>query len=112
MTDADYMRMAITKAEEGIASGQTPFGACIVRQGQVLACAHNTVWAGTDATAHAEINALREACRCAETIDLTGSVVYSTCEPCPMCLSACLWARVSRVIFGARIEDAARYGFN
>ena len=112
MTDPDYMRRAIRKAKAGIAEGQTPFGACVVRDGRVLACAHNTVWAETDATAHAEINALREACRRAGTIDLAGSVVYSTCEPCPMCFSACLWARVSRVVFGARIEDAARCGFN
>lgn len=112
MTDREGMQRAIDKAAAGIRAGQTPFGACIVRDGVVLACAHNTVWATTDITAHAEVTALREACRQAGSIDLSGAVIYSTCEPCPMCFSACHWARIRRIVFGARIADAKRAGFN
>lgn len=106
-----FMRLALDKAREGMERGQTPFGACIVRGGQVLGCAHNTVWADTDSTAHAEINAVREACRKTGSIDLSGAVIYSTCEPCPMCFSACHWAKIDTIFFGARIADAAQAGF-
>lgn len=107
-----YMRTAIQKAARGVRNGQTPFGACVVREGRVVSCAHNLVWKNTDCTAHAEIIALRQACRKLGTVDLSGSIMVSTCEPCPMCYSACHWARVSTIVFGARIEDARRYGFN
>ncbi|HPT99677.1 MAG TPA: nucleoside deaminase [Armatimonadota bacterium] len=110
--DERFMRMAIEKAREGVAQGGSPFGACIVRDGEVVACAHNRVWQETDITAHAEIVAIREACRKLGTIDLSGCEIYSTCEPCPMCFAACHWARLDRVIFGARIADAAACGFN
>lgn len=106
------MRLAMRKALAGIRKGQTPFGAVIVKQGKVIACAHNTVWKSTDATAHAEINAIRAACRKLKSIDLSGCVIYSTCEPCPMCLSACHWARIKEIVFGCRIRDAAQAGFN
>lgn len=112
MTDREGMQLAIDKAAEGVRNGQTPFGACIVRDGAVLACSHNVVWATADITAHAEITALREACRAAGSIDLSGAVIYSTCEPCPMCFSACHWARIRRVVFGAGIADARAAGFN
>lgn len=112
MTDDErWMREAIAAARRGIASGQTPFGACIVRAGEIVAAAHNTVWASTDSTAHAEVNAIREACRRLGRIDLSGCAIYSTCEPCPMCFSACHWARLDRIVYGASIEDAARAGF-
>lgn len=110
--DEALMRRAIAVAEEGVRSGQTPFGACVVRDGEVVAAEHNVVWATTDVTAHAEIQALRAACRELGTIDLTGCDVYTTCEPCPMCFAACHWARVDRIVSGARIEDAADAGFN
>ncbi|MBZ5594078.1 MAG: nucleoside deaminase [Acidobacteriia bacterium] len=106
------MRLAIVKAREGIASGQTPFGACIEREGRVVSCEHNTVWQTTDITAHAEIHAIREACRKLSSIDLSGCVIYSTCEPCPMCFSACHWARISKIVYGANIQDALRSGFH
>ena len=112
MNDEDFMRLAIEKAREGIAEGQTPFGACIVKGGQVITCEHNRVWQTTDSTAHAEVVAIRSACEALGTIDLSGSVMYATCEPCPMCFSACHWARISRIVYGAEIEDALDAGFN
>jgi guanine deaminase len=106
------MRLAIAKARQGIVGGQAPFGACIVKNGQVISIAHNVVWRTQDITAHAEIHAIRQACRKLKTIDLTGCIIYSTCEPCPMCFSACHWARIRGIVYGARILDAKRYGFN
>ncbi|HEV8540724.1 MAG TPA: nucleoside deaminase [Nitrospiraceae bacterium] len=112
MRDEDYMRLAVEAAREGIAKGQTPFGACLVKDGAVVSCVHNVVWERTDITAHAEIHAIREACRILKTVDLTGCAIYSTCEPCPMCFSASHWARLSMIHYGARIEDAKQAGFN
>lgn len=106
------MRLAIKKAWEGVRRGQTPFGACLVKNGKVVSCVHNRVWKTMDITAHAEIQAIREACLRLRTIDLSGSVIYSTCEPCPMCFSACHWARISKIIYGTRIQDARTIGFN
>jgi len=110
--DTAWMRLAIAKAEEGVRYGQTPFGACIVRRGRVVAVSHNRVWKNTDITAHAEICAIRQACQKLKTIDLSGCTMYSTCEPCPMCFSACHWANISRIVYGARIADAKRFGFH
>ena len=112
MNDEDYMRLAIAKAREGIDQGQTPFGACIVRDGQILACSHNEVWARHDITAHAEIQALRQACAELKDIDLSGATIYCTCEPCPMCFGAIHWARISRIVYGCDIFDAREFGFN
>ena len=110
--DRQAMELAIGEAQAGIDQGQSPFGCCIVKDGRVVACAHNTVWATGDPTAHAEVNAIRLAARHLGTIDLSGCTLYTTCEPCPMCYSAAHWARVSKVVFGARIEDAQAAGFN
>ncbi|MEK7368973.1 MAG: nucleoside deaminase [Planctomycetota bacterium] len=110
--DIKYMRMAVEKAREGVSKGQTPFGAVIVKKGRVLVCEHNTVWKDCDITAHAEMMAVRRACRKLNIIDLTGATLYSTCEPCPMCLGAIHWAGVSRVVFGCRIRDAKKMGFS
>lgn len=112
MKEEDYMRMAIGAAEKSISDGQTPFGACIVKDDVVLACEHNRVWKDTDITAHAEIVAIRKACKMVGDIDLSGAVLYSTCEPCPMCLAAAHWARIGRVVYGASISDAREAGFN
>ncbi|MEI6915515.1 MAG: nucleoside deaminase [Armatimonadota bacterium] len=112
MTDQDFMRLAIHTAEEGVKKGQTPFGAVIALEGKLIVAAHNVVWLTTDITAHAEINAIRQACRMLDSIDLTGCVIYSTCEPCPMCFSAIHWARIDRIVYGADIADAAECGFN
>lgn len=106
------MWQAIAVAIEGVAQGQTPFGACIVRDGKVIALAHNRVWDTCDPTAHAEVQAIRQASQGVDCIDLTGAVVYSTCEPCPMCFAACHWARVSRIVYAASIADAQLAGFN
>ncbi len=112
MDDKRFMVAAVAAATEGIEAGQTPFGACIVRDGKIISAAHNAVWKNTDITAHAEIQAIRTACRKLNTIDLAGGVIYSTCEPCPMCFAACHWARISKIVFGARIEDAEKAGFS
>jgi guanine deaminase len=110
--DERFMRLAIDKAREGVAQGQTPFGACIVTDGRPVACEHNVVWATTDITAHAEVTAIRAACKALGAIDLSGCVIFSTTEPCPMCFSAIHWARISKISFGTRIEDAEAFGFN
>jgi tRNA(Arg) A34 adenosine deaminase TadA len=110
--DEKFMRLAIEKARQGVGKGQTPFGACIVKGNKVVSCSHNLVWKDTDITAHAEITAIRQACKRLKTIDLSGCVIYSTCEPCPMCFAACHWARISRIVFGCAIKDAKKYGFN
>jgi len=112
MNDEDFMRLAIAKAKEGIAAGQTPFGACIVKGDDVIVCAHNCVWQETDITAHAEVQAIRDACRKMNSIDLSGCRIYSTCEPCPMCFSAIHWARIGMIVFGADIHDAKQAGFH
>lgn len=110
--DEIFMRLAIEKAHEGIKNEQAPFGACIVKDGKVLAAAYNTVWENKDITAHAEINAIREACRKLKDVSLSGCTIYTTCEPCPMCFSACHWARIKRIVYGASIEDSKKFGFN
>lgn len=111
-TDEEFMRLAIQKAKEGVDKGQTPFGACIVKDGQIVSCEHNKVWENTDITAHAEIVAIRDACDKLNTIDLSGCIIYSTTEPCPMCYSAIHWAKISKIIYGSRIGDAEAYGFS
>lgn len=110
--DKKFMRLAFNKARQGIEKWQTPFGACIVKNGKVISCSHNVVWRKTDITAHAEIAAIREACKKLKTVDLSGAVIYSTCEPCPMCLGACHWAKISRIVYGTRIADAKKAGFS
>ncbi|MCA9205471.1 MAG: nucleoside deaminase [Planctomycetales bacterium] len=106
------MQRAINIAQQGLSRGQSPFGCAIADPSGRLIVAHNTVVLDTDITAHAEINALREACRVRGDIHLTGCVVASTCEPCPMCMSALHWARVDAVYYGASIADATAAGFN
>jgi guanine deaminase len=105
------MDHAIAEARAGIASGQSPFGAVIVRGGEVVATGHNHVWANTDPTAHAEIECIRNAGKALGTIDLAGCEMYTTCEPCPMCAAAIHWANLDAVHFGARIADADAAGF-
>ncbi|HEV3165958.1 MAG TPA: nucleoside deaminase [Isosphaeraceae bacterium] len=111
MDEQDYMRRAIRKAQEGIAAGQSPFGAVIVRQRKVIGETHNAVWRNLDPTAHAEINCIRRAAAAVQTIKLSGCTMFSTCEPCPMCLAAIHWSRIDRVVFGASIADAVAAGF-
>ncbi len=112
MEHKKFMEIAIDQARQGIREGQTPFGACLVRDETVIARGHNSVWQTTDITAHAEIRTIRQACRDVGIVDFTGSTIYSTCEPCPMCFSAIHWARISRIVYGASIDDAEAAGFN
>jgi guanine deaminase len=110
--DRKYMEMAVREARKNLRTlDGGPFGAAIVRDGAVLAVARNTVLRN-DATAHAEVNAIRKACRKVGSFDLSGSVVYSTTEPCPMCFSAVHWARIGTIVYGTGIADARRTGFN
>jgi tRNA(Arg) A34 adenosine deaminase TadA len=112
MADEALMRRAIALAREAIAAGQMPVAAVIARDGAIVAEAHNTVWRDTDPTAHAEMNALRRAAASLGTVDLSGTTIYATLEPCPMCLAAIHWARVDRAVFGAGIADSVAVGFN
>lgn len=105
------MSLAIDAARRGIASGQTPFGAVIVRGGELVATGHNNVWSWTDPSAHAEVVCIRGAAKAMGAIDLVGCEMYTTCEPCPMCAAAIHWANLDAVHFGARIGDAAAAGF-
>jgi tRNA(Arg) A34 adenosine deaminase TadA len=110
-TEEYFMSLAVAKARDGIAAGQSPFGAVIVRAGAVVAATHNTVWRDLDPTAHAEVNCIRHAAQAIESINLAGCEMFSTCEPCPMCLAAIHWSKMTRVVFGATIADAAAAGF-
>lgn len=112
MSPSELMQLAIEKCRAGIAAGQSPFGCAIEQNGKVISCSHNTVVLTTDITAHAEVNAIREACRNIGSIFLDGAVVATTCEPCPMCMAALHWARVDTVYYGATIADADIAGFN
>jgi tRNA(Arg) A34 adenosine deaminase TadA len=112
MTDQEAMRLAIRKAQEAIAAGQSPFASVILRGEDVVAVTHNTVWRDTDPTAHAEMNCIRAAAAALRTIALHGCTLYSTTEPCPMCLSGIHWAKIDRVVYGAIIADATAAGFS
>lgn len=99
-------------AEENVRQGGGPFGALIVRDGVVLAEGMNRVTAHQDPTAHAEVVAIRAACQASGSFELRGCELYTSCEPCPMCLAAAYWARLDRVYFAASREDAAAAGFD
>ena len=106
------MRLAVKEARENIKTMDGgPFGACVVKGVRVLAVARNTVLKH-DATCHAEVNAIRIASRKVGNFDLSGGVIYSTNEPCPMCFGAIHWARIGTIVYGTGIKDAARIGFN
>ncbi len=107
------MRLAMREAEKNLKLlDGGPFGACIVKGRRVLAVARNTVLKRQDATRHAEVNAIGSASRLLGSFDLSGCVIYSTTEPCPMCFSAIHWSRIDTVIYGASIADAAKRNFN
>ncbi len=109
----ELMHRAIDVCRQGIAAGESPFGAAIAKSDGTLICvAHNSVRATCDSTAHAEINAIRLACTQLQRIDLSGHVLATTCEPCPMCAAAIHWAKLDAVIYGAAIADAAHAGFS
>lgn len=106
------MREAIRLSVENVAQGGGPFGAVIARDGEVVATGVNRVTASCDPTAHAEVNAIRAAAAQLGTFDLSGCEIYSSCEPCPMCLGAIYWARLDRLYFAGDRNDAERAGFD
>ena len=111
--DAAFMRRAITLADASVTTLEGgPFGAVIVRDGRIVGEGANRVTTDHDPTAHAEIVAIRDACRTLSTFSLEGCVIYTSCEPCPMCLAAIYWARLSRIVYGNTRKDAARIGFD
>ena len=108
----DFMSLAVAEAKAGIRSKHGgPFGAVVVKDGKAIASSHNCVLKNNDSTCHGEIAAIREAERKLKTFDLSGCELYTTAEPCPMCLAAILWANISKVYFGCSIEDTAAVSF-
>lgn len=107
-----YMIAAIEVAKQNIERGGGPFGAVIVKDGAIIASTGNSVTIDNDPTAHAEVNAIRQACKSLHTFDLSGCDIYSSCEPCPMCLSAIYWAHIDHLYYGATKTDAANAGFD
>ena len=113
VTQPEYMTRAVELALENVRSGQGgPFAAVVARNGRLIAEGVNRVTAMNDPTAHAEVLAIRRACDALGTWQLTGCELYTTCEPCPMCLGAVYWARVDRVYFACSRDDAAAAGFD
>ncbi len=114
VTKEEAMKMAIAEAKKNALTGYQeggPFGAVLVKDDKIVSMGHNQVIGNKDATAHAEINAIRLACQKLETHDLTGCVLYTSAEPCPMCLSAIIWANIKEVYYANTKEDAADIGF-
>ena len=107
-----FMRMAISEARRGIKAGHGgPFGSVIVKDGVVIAKSHNQVLKNNDPTCHGEIMAIHKACKKLGTHDLSGCEIYTTGEPCPMCMSAILWANIDKVYYGCNIADTEDIGF-
>ena len=108
----EYMKVAKELAEENLTiNAGGPFGACVVKDGEIIGRGSNKVISENDPTAHAEINAIREACKNIGSYDLSGCELYTSCYPCPMCLSAIIWANIKKVYYGNTKEDAAEIGF-
>jgi tRNA(Arg) A34 adenosine deaminase TadA len=111
--EEEWMREAIALAVGNVTSGRGgPFGAVIVKDGAVIAAGANQVTAANDPTAHAEITAIRKACAALGSFSLDGCDIYTSCEPCPMCLAAIYWARCRRIYYGCTAADAAKAGFD
>lgn len=111
-SDEKFMLLAVKEARKNFATMDGgPFGACIVKNNRVITVARNTVLKN-DATCHAEINAIRAASKKTKSYDLSGCIIYSTTEPCPMCFSAIHWARIKRIYYGTSTNDAKKIGFN
>lgn len=108
----EYIKMSVEQALEGIKNNEGgPFGAVIVKDNEVISCCNNRVLVDNDPTAHAEVVAIREACKRLNTYDLLGCIIYSSCEPCPMCLSAIIWANIKEIYYGSSRVDAEGIGF-
>ena len=113
MSQEKYMREALSLAETGMRSGRGgPFGCVVVRKGEIVGRGHNRVTSTNDPTAHAEVVAIRDACANLETFQLEDCELYTSCEPCPMCLSAIYWARLKRVFYANTRKDAAKIQFD
>lgn len=112
MTTEQLMRKAIALSVENIGNGGGPFGAVIAREGEIISTGVNRVTASNDPTAHAEVSAIRDAARKLGTFDLSGCEIYTSCEPCPMCLGAIYWARLSKIYFANTKADAKQAGFD
>ncbi|MCP8951028.1 nucleoside deaminase [Bacillus safensis] len=113
MNHEDFLQRAIDLAVEGVNSGTGgPFGAVIVKDGQIIAEGSNNVTTSNDPTAHAEVTAIRKACQTLHTYQLDDCILYTSCEPCPMCLGAIYWARPKAVYFAAGHQNAADAGFD
>jgi tRNA(Arg) A34 adenosine deaminase TadA len=110
--DKKFMQLAIDLSIENVAAGGGPFGAVIVRNGEIIATGTNRVTDSCDPTAHAEVSAIRAACAKVKNFKLEGSTCYTSCEPCPMCLSALYWAGVERIIYGNTKDDAKAINFD
>ena len=109
----DFMKEAIKEVKKGIKNNEGgPFGAVVVKNGKIIGRGHNKVVKDNDPTAHAEMVAIREACKNINSFSLKGCEIYTTCEPCPMCFSAIHWARLDKVYYGASKETAAKIGFD
>lgn len=111
-SDETWLRQAVELAMANVDEGGGPFGAVVVRDAAVVATGQNRVTRDLDPTAHAEVVAIRAACAALGGFELTGCVLYASCEPCPLCAAAALWARVDRVVYAADRHDAARGGFD
>ena len=112
MTREELMREAIRLSEDNVRNGGGPFGAVIARDGEIVGTGTNRVTPDCDPTAHAEVNAIRDAASRLGTFDLSGCEIYSSCEPCPMCLGAIYWAHLDRLYYGNDKHDAAGIGFD
>ena len=110
--DATWLAQAVDLAVQNVAEGGGPFGAVIVQGGELVSTGQNRVTRDLDPTAHAEVQAIRAACTSVGDFSLAGMTLYTSCEPCPLCVSASLWARLDRVVYAADREDAARGGFD
>jgi guanine deaminase len=110
---ANFMRRAIALAYQGMAGGHGgPFGAVIVKDGQIVGQGHNRVLSGNDPTAHAEVTAIRDASKNLQAFNLSGCEIYVNAMPCPMCMSAIFWARIGKVHYGAAVKEAEAIGFD
>jgi guanine deaminase len=112
MNDSDFLRQAIALGAASVEQGGGPFGALVVLGGEVIGRGANCVTLHNDPTAHAEVQAIREACQAINDFSLVGATLYSSCEPCPMCLAASYWARLGRIVFAASRDEAAAIGFD
>lgn len=112
MTNEELMREAIRLSVENVKNGGGPFGAVIARNGEIVATGVNRVTPLHDPTAHAEVSAIRAACNKLGTFDLSGCEIFTSCEPCPMCLGAIYWAHLGRIYYGNNQRDAAEIGFD